>query len=550
MIPVIFLAISLVPVPGHKRSCECILPHDGRDSCHGGRGRSCILRMRNSGPRRDLRLLVCHWLARWGQVNRHVLRLSLLRHILQRRQRHGLCCRVRLPKRRIPLLEDARRIPDWWLRIVADDTLKNVGCLRRGRDGMHVLNREACVAMILEGTEAGIRLALVPMAKRRLKPGRILARRSQCLGRHCLLHLIPAHWMLDRCVRAAAHRGWGRLALYRRTAQTKGWLQLERLISVQAEWRTKLQYQVDGEGLTKIKGQLEDLAEQVKREGAEMRFLEESVMAMERVNIELRKAVEGLRVEFAAKVEEPKKPAQPEALPSVETETAGKRPALASVQTNEEGTLTSEEPSPKKKKKSHKWAGGGADRDIIAQGTQLELTPRTQQQATPRSQAAASAAKRLGGRTAPKAALKPAKKTSATAPAPKQSQKPPAKAAPKPQQRMTANMPARKAARTPAPKLSSSKKSSTHLTESERRVNGEVVPGLRDKSIPDVPILRSGKGWFVVSMTEEEEQEWKEKDRQRFKTINDEVKAKKAAKYGEVEGRAQAMAGVDEDDEV
>lgn len=342
----------------------------------------------------------------------------------------------------------------------------------------------------------------------------------------------------------------------RRRALNKEKTLLKRLADVEEslkqyeEWRTKLQYQVDGEGLTKIKGQLEDLAEQVKREGAEMRFLEESVMAMERVNIELRKAVEGLRVEFAAKVEEPKKPAQPEALPSVETETAGKRPALASVQTNEEGTLTSEEPSPKKKKKSHKWAGGGADRDIIAQGTQLELTPRTQQQATPRSQAAASAAKRLGGRTAPKAALKPAKKTSATAPAPKQSQKPPAKAAPKPQQRMTANMPARKAARTPAPKLSSSKKSSTHLTESERRVNGEVVPGLRDKSIPDVPILRSGKGWFVVSMTEEEEQEWKEKDRQRFKTINDEVKAKKAAKYGEVEGRAQAMAGVDEDDEV
>lgn len=44
-------------------------------------------------------------------------------------------------KRRIPLVEDARRIPDRCLLVVADDWFESIAHLRRRRDLLHMLRR-------------------------------------------------------------------------------------------------------------------------------------------------------------------------------------------------------------------------------------------------------------------------------------------------------------------------------------------------------------------------------------------------------------------------
>lgn len=135
--------------------------------------------------------------------------------------------------------------------------------------------------------------------------------------------------------------------------------------------------QVDDENMKKIMAQLDSLCHQVKKGGAEMIRLEGSVRLLEAANKELREVNDNLAakvVQMAAR----RKSVPPE-LPS--------RPASADIEQTPQGDLDEDDDETsrrKKKKKSHKWAGGGADRDIIGQSPDLFKKPSRPQRAIPR----------------------------------------------------------------------------------------------------------------------------------------------------------------------
>lgn len=116
-----------------------------------------------------------------------------------------------------------------------------------------------------------------------------------------------------------------------------------------------------------IKGQLDGLTKQVQREGEQMKWLTESINALEAANAELIKASEKLETELskmAAKAASAEKK-------------KSERTSAANVQVEPPAKGGAEQEQPKKK--SHKWAGGGADRDIIRMGSDLFGTPSTVQ---------------------------------------------------------------------------------------------------------------------------------------------------------------------------
>ena len=109
---------------------------------------------------------------------------------------------------------------------------------------------------------------------------------------------------------------------------------------------------VNGPRVEQIKEQLDGLTKQVMKEGEQMQLLGESVKALETANVELVKANKKLEAEMRKKAAK------------VSVEPRAKSPN-ASARTKE---AASPDDSTSQKKKSHKWAGGGADRDIIRQG--------------------------------------------------------------------------------------------------------------------------------------------------------------------------------------
>jgi hypothetical protein len=114
---------------------------------------------------------------------------------------------------------------------------------------------------------------------------------------------------------------------------------------------------VNGTRVEQIKEQLEGLTKQVMKEGEQMKLLGESVKALETANAELVKANKKLEVEMTEKAA--KVSAEPRGRPkSPDASTHAKEAA-------------SPDNSASQKKKSHKWAGGGADRDIIRQGADM-----------------------------------------------------------------------------------------------------------------------------------------------------------------------------------
>lgn len=131
--------------------------------------------------------------------------------------------------------------------------------------------------------------------------------------------------------------------------------------------------QVNDDRLQQIKDQLENLAKQVKKEGSQMKLLEESVKVLEDANRELQKANEKLEAD----------------LKRVADQSAANESAKAATSTSpDEADATSGAQQESSKKKSHKWVGGGADRDIIQKGSvmfgsQIEAAASTQTSAPP-----------------------------------------------------------------------------------------------------------------------------------------------------------------------
>ena len=103
-----------------------------------------------------------------------------------------------------------------------------------------------------------------------------------------------------------------------------------------------------------ITEQLDMLTKQVKQEGTQMKMLTESVNALEEANAELRKA--NGRLETELKNPASRLPALPSQGRTIPDEDAGPG-----------AEATPDVESANTKKKSHKWSGGGADKDIIRQ---------------------------------------------------------------------------------------------------------------------------------------------------------------------------------------
>ncbi|KAI7164711.1 hypothetical protein KC319_g9769 [Hortaea werneckii] len=279
--------------------------------------------------------------------------------------------------------------------------------------------------------------------------------------------------------------------------------------------------QVDEINMSAIKTQLENLTQQVLNEGAEMKRLEDSVHMLEAANEELLKANERLVAEMARMAET--RNSAPAAQPiSKPTSTS----ASAESETPDADELYSESETPRtKKKKSHKWAGGGADRDIIRQnressrksGKPIQVPQRqplvSTRQGVPPPKSAPPAPKAQP----PKAGSKGTSKT-ATKPTAKPARKSDSHAVSKSTPKSTAK-PARKSD-TPAVSKSTAKsaakparKSDSHtVLAKERKQPSKSAPSKPAKKTEsqtpkpfkndvDKPIIRSGKGWYEIAVT-------------------------------------------------
>ena len=122
----------------------------------------------------------------------------------------------------------------------------------------------------------------------------------------------------------------------------------------------------------RIKDQLESLTKQVMQEGSQMKMLTESVKALEAAHQELSNANEKLEADLRAVAE------RPHVVPS--TSEAKSTPEDAQAEPDAIPGTESEQP---KKKKSHKWGGGGADRDIIRMGSDYFDSPATTSRPSP-----------------------------------------------------------------------------------------------------------------------------------------------------------------------
>jgi hypothetical protein len=131
---------------------------------------------------------------------------------------------------------------------------------------------------------------------------------------------------------------------------------------------------VNGQQLGLIKEQLEELSQRVKREGTQMKMLTESIAKLEEANEDLRKANEEFAEKLGQRAEE-------------ERQVSGGAEVANDVE-EDEVVPDSPEDEGMMRKKSHKWSGGGADRDIIRQGVDLFGTALPIPQPAPKAQAA------------------------------------------------------------------------------------------------------------------------------------------------------------------
>ncbi|KAI7384078.1 hypothetical protein KC332_g16064 [Hortaea werneckii] len=279
--------------------------------------------------------------------------------------------------------------------------------------------------------------------------------------------------------------------------------------------------QVDEINMSAIKTQLENLTQQVLNEGAEMKRLEDSVHMLEAANEELLKANERLVGEMArmAETRNSAPAAQPISKPTSKS-------ASAESETPDADELDSDGEAPrKKKKKSHKWAGGGADRDIIRQNRessrksakQIQVPQRqpliSTRQGVPPPKSAPPAQKaqpsKAGAKATSKAAKKPAAKParkSDTHAVSKSTAKSTAKPARKSDTHAVSKSTAKSAAK-PARKsdshtvLASERKQASKSAPSKPAKKTESQAPKPFKNDIDKPIIRSGKGWYEIAVT-------------------------------------------------
>ncbi|GAB1731123.1 hypothetical protein NU195Hw_g3563t1 [Hortaea werneckii] len=275
--------------------------------------------------------------------------------------------------------------------------------------------------------------------------------------------------------------------------------------------------QVDEINMSAIKTQLENLTRQVLNEGAEMKRLEDSVHMLEAANEELLNANERLVAEMArmAETRNSAPAAQPISKP-VSTS------ASAESETPDADELDSENEMPrkKKKKKSHKWAGGGADRDIIRQnressrksGKPIQVPQRqplvSTRQGVPPPKSAPPASKagfKGNSKAATKSVAKLARKSNTHAVS-KSTSKSTAKPARKSDTHAVSKATAKSAAK-PARKsdshtvLTKERKQPSKSTSSKPAKRTESQTPKPFKNDIDKPIIRSGKGWYEIAVT-------------------------------------------------
>ncbi|KAK1068657.1 hypothetical protein LTR12_016969 [Friedmanniomyces endolithicus] len=254
---------------------------------------------------------------------------------------------------------------------------------------------------------------------------------------------------------------------------------------------------VDEQSIGNIRVRLDALSTQVGKEGSEMKLMVESIIVLERANAELRSANDKLAIEVE------KLAAKSSAMASVSGQAAsvpakkqaGKR-AASDFEFGEEAQTP--QPSLKKKKPSHKWAGGGADKDIIGQSTDIKRTPRAV--VSPYNPVSKPAKK-----TAQKPAAQPVLR-SAPRSAPKVISKPASKPMPKivpPKQSKKAAISQTRSKPTASKKAAPKKGSAAAVVANPRRLlDGQ----------PDRPIVRAGKGWVEVAVTPSESGEESEEE--------------------------------------
>lgn len=118
----------------------------------------------------------------------------------------------------------------------------------------------------------------------------------------------------------------------------------------------------------RTKSLLEGLTAQVEVQGSEMEGLKESIVALDKTQAQLLRANEKLEKQIK-KVE-----LKPETSAGAVKDLEG---AEKTVDADLVPVAAQDAKQPQSKKKSHKWVGGGADRDIIQQGSELGFTTRS-----------------------------------------------------------------------------------------------------------------------------------------------------------------------------
>ncbi|KAK5108858.1 hypothetical protein LTR62_007748 [Meristemomyces frigidus] len=292
------------------------------------------------------------------------------------------------------------------------------------------------------------------------------------------------------------------IAAERAKAATKERSLLKRVAEVEENLTTyqlsleQVGQRIDERKLTTIKQRLDSLANQVNKEGTQMKRMEESITALEATNAELLKANEGL-------AEEIKQMASARS-----TTKASKKRTILEAESHDDDDDASDMVQPRKRQeKSHKWIGGDADRDIIHNATEHVMPPPS---STKPGKSTSKPAPKLAKKPPPPLSksikkLTPAAKRQAKA-APPESQA--AKTSAPSRKQLAANFSAVAAAvntkplkRGQATKLPQTKPASKPPPQpAPKKQNEKFFQGQADK-----PIIRAGKGWVEYAVTPSQE---------------------------------------------
>ncbi|KAK3675726.1 hypothetical protein LTR78_004367 [Recurvomyces mirabilis] len=301
--------------------------------------------------------------------------------------------------------------------------------------------------------------------------------------------------LTEQARRKAADR---ETALLKRVAEVEAGLQRYRSSLDQVGRR------IDEHSISKIADQLAGLTKQVTKEGSQMKLLEESIAALETANIELVKANDGLAEQIKELSFLPIS-----VVATARPVTGSKKREVAETDANAEDGSTAAHPPRKRRKKSHKWSGGGADKDIIDQAAAMIIKPPARPLVSPRTTlgqpAVKPSAKAVRKPQLVRNSEQPTSFSKRAAPTPKPEPPPRKKPGPKPKPK-TAIAPVI------APPIAPKKPVAGKATSKPAASPERFFEGQADK-----PILRAGKGWVEYAVTPEQS----ERESQEFSQIVD-----------------------------